>query len=312
MNIAHTRGETRTARKEAAWRAAIGLAIAVFALAAVAAALGLASVRAPRSGPGRVTSAWGATVELDGRGVYRYESVSSALQVRANDAITLAIVLPLLVAGIILALQRSQGGALLLAGLQGYFLYTYLSFALGLQLNELFLLYVALFAVSLAGLVFAALSVDVDALAARAGTHFPRRSGVVLSLAVALFLGASWIGGRVLPAMATEELRVTLLEHYHTLFIQALDLGIVVPAAVLTAFWLLRRDARGYILGTLLFVKGATLGLAVFAMGLMQRRAGEKLPLPFLAGFGLLAAVSFVLAVRALMSAGFEAQSRED
>jgi hypothetical protein len=293
-------------RREASLRAALRLAVLVFVGAAVAAAIGYFSTE-PR-GPETAVGMWGAEVRLDGRGAYRRDSASGALQVRANDLVTMLAALPLLGVSLFLARRGSRGGRLLLAGALGYFLYTYASLAFGLVYNELFLLYVALFAASLLGFAFALLSLDVDAFAA-GSARYPRRSGALFSLAVSLFLGMAWIGGRVLPAR-DPAVAARILETYHTLYIQVLDLGLVAPAGLLAAWWLARRDARGYVLGAVLFVKGATLGLAVTTMGFSQLAAGEDLPLPLLAGFGLLTAAALVLAFLALRSAGL-ATARE-
>jgi hypothetical protein len=288
-------------RRAASLRTARILAVLVFAGATIAAALGYFA-KEPH-GPGFAPSIWGGEIRLDGRGVYRRDSVSGALQVRANDAVTLAVALPLLVTSFFISRRGSKGGKLLLAGTFGYFLYTYASLAFGLVFNEFFLLYVGLFTSSLLGFVFAMLSLDVESLATCA-ERYPRRSGTVFSFAVALFLGLAWIGGKVLPALQpTEALKI--LEHYHTLYIQTLDLGVVAPAGFLSAWWLARRDPRGYPLSTVLFVKGATLGLAVTTMGITQIAAGEEVPLALVAGFAFLTLGALVLTILALRSAGF-------
>lgn len=293
------------ARRAASLRASRALSILVFAGASLAAALGLFAVE-PR-GPESVPSMWGGETRLDGRGVYRRDSVSGALQVRANDLVTLAAALPLLAAALILTRRGSEGSRLLLAGVLGYFLYTYASLSFGLVYNEFFLLYAGLFSTGLLGFVFAMLSIDVEAL--EAGTAgYPRRSGAIFSLLVAFFLGTAWIGGKVLPALQPAEAS-KILEHYHTLYIQVLDLGVVAPAGCLAAWWLARRDPRGYPLGAVFFVKSATLGLAVTTMGVSQLAAGEDLPVALLAGFALLTLAASVLAFRALQSIGFQSGS---
>jgi len=299
MNTAASsiRASGSAARREAYLRASRVLAILVFAGAALAAALGFFATE-PR-GPDSVPSLWGGETILDGRGVYRRDSVSGALQVRANDLVTLAAALPLLAVSFLLTRRGSEGARLLLAGAFGYFLYTYASLSFGLVYNELFLLYVGLFTTSLLGFVFAMLSIDVEALGTGAA-GYPRRSGAVFSLLVALFLGTAWIGGRVLPALRPET-APRILEHYHTLYIQVLDLGVIAPAGCLAAWWLARRDPRGYPLSAVLFVKSATLGLAVTTMGISQVAAGEELP----AALASLTVAAAVLAFRALRSAGF-------
>ena len=76
-----------------------------------------------------------------------------------------------------------------------------------------------------------------------------------------------------------------------------MDLGILVPAAFLSAWWLLRRDPRGYLLGTVLVVKGAAEGLAVAAMGLSMLREGIAESLGLVLGFLALALAALGLGI---------------
>ncbi|GEM_PF-3488206 len=75
----------------------------------------------------------------------------------------------------------------------GYFLYCYGMLAVGAAYNELFLLYVALFAASLWGFALALGSVDAEELAGRCAASYPRRSAMALCLAIGLFLGLPWV-----------------------------------------------------------------------------------------------------------------------
>jgi hypothetical protein len=51
--------------------------------------------------------------------------------------------------------------------------------------------------------------------------------------------------------------------------VQAGDLGLVVPLAILSGALLLRRRPVGYLLASVLLVKGATFGLALVAVALI-------------------------------------------
>ena len=197
----------------------------------------------------------------------------------------------------------SPRARLALAGMLGYFLYTYASMALGVVFNELFLLYVLVFSASLLGFVFAMLSIDTDELARRCATSYPRRGVIVLCLLVAAFLGAAWIGGRVLPAYAVGGKPIGI-DNYHTLFIQVFDLALVLPAAILGAFWLARRDPKGYLLGTVLVVKGSAMGLAVSAMAVSMTVAGVEVSIVEAAVFPLIFIAAAILAGKALSSVG--------
>lgn len=293
------------ARRAASLRTARLLALLILFGAAAAALLGLLW----RGGEGpwssaepRFLNSWGQVSLLEGRGLYARDSHSGAVQERAQDLITLVFGLPLLAAGMWATRRPGWGGRLLLSGALGYFLYCYGMMAVGTAYNPLFLLYVALFAASLQAFALSLQALDVEAIAASA-RGFPRRGLAALSLLVALFLCLNWLGGIVLPSLLGARAPAGL-ESYSTLFVQALDLGVLVPFAGLSAFWLLRRDPRGLVLGTILSVKGAAEGLAVAAMGFSMLAEGIEGSLPLVLGFLGLALLSLFLALRALGSLG--------
>jgi hypothetical protein len=66
------------------------------------------------------------------------------------------------------------------------------------------------------------------------------------------------------------------LEHYTTLVIQALDLGFVVPVAFLSGILLFRRKSFGYLLGSVITIKGIALLTAITAMIIGMASAGVK------------------------------------
>lgn len=281
-------------RRRGSLNAARLLAVLIF-LGAGAASLGGLIDRDSRFGPPvagsdgtAFVSLWNESVRLDGQGLYRRDSYSGAVQERAQDLVTLVFALPLL--GLALWLSRKGGisSRLLLGGALGYFLYCYGMMALGTAYNEFFLLYVAILALSLPAFCLALASVDIEALARLAQDRYPRKLAASFCLLVGFFLAFNWLGGVVLPSLATGRVPKGL-DSYSTLFVQAMDLGILVPAALLSGLWLFRRDPRGYLLGSVLIVKGAAEGLAVAAMGLSMLKAGIRESLPLVLGFLALA-----------------------
>lgn len=86
-----------------------------------------------------------------------------------------------------------------------------------------------------------------------------------------------------------------------TSVIYSLDLGIIVPAFLLTAYWLWRGQAWGYAFTAVLLVKIVTLGGAVLAMALFMVLDGQAVPLPQIVIFGVLTLVSLLLGVRYLV-----------
>jgi len=125
----------------------IRLSIVIAVLASLASATGLLWQGHGSSYPFETVR--GEQVMVRGRGLYRYDSVSFAAQGVAQDAVTLIVAVPLLVAATIMAVRGRLAGHLLLSGVLGYFLYTYASYLFGVAYNQLFLLYAALVALSL-------------------------------------------------------------------------------------------------------------------------------------------------------------------
>lgn len=150
------------------------LVVSIGMLALVAAGAGLFWPFADQ--PYVFTTLRGETVTIVGRGLYRYETVGMAVQAQAQDLVTLVVGLPQLAVSALLAYRGSLRGRLLLSGTLGYFLYTYTSMAFGAAYNQLFLVYVALFSLSLYAFVLSMLSFDLAELPRHFSPRLPRRS----------------------------------------------------------------------------------------------------------------------------------------
>jgi hypothetical protein len=66
----------------------------------------------------------------------------------------------------------------------------------------------------------------------------------------------------------------SVLEHYATLVIQAMDLGFIVPTAILSGILLFKNKSIGYLLSSIITLKGATLLLAIIMMIVFMKISG--------------------------------------
>lgn len=244
----------------------------------------------------------GDTALMQGQGLYRYDTVSGAAQEQGNDIVTLVLGIPLLAVGLVLSRRGSMRGHLLLTGSLGFFLYTYASMSFLTAFNPLFLVYVALFSLSLFAFILALSGIDAQEVAAHVSAHFPRRTLAAYFFLVALFLTVSW-SGLSAGAMRSGQLPAGM-EPYTTLVIQALDLGIIVPAAVITAILLWRSKPWGYTLAAVMILKVLTMGTALIAMIVTQWLAGVPLEPVTTVLFGVICLSGLVLAVLTLRSVG--------
>ncbi|WP_025694663.1 hypothetical protein [Paenibacillus durus] len=237
------------------------LSVLIIVLAAVAVGYGLFS----GGGTGRhmFTSVRGEQVVLDGRGVYQNDSVSMAAQARGQDAVTLFVGIPLLAVSVTLSVRGSFRGRLLLIGTLGYFLYTYMSYSF-LSYNALFLIYVALMSLSLYAFILTMASFDYNRISGHFGPGLPVRVIGAYLLLIAFAVAMLWLGK--IAGSLTSGSPPQGLEHYSTLVIQAMDLGILVPSSVLAGVMLIRRKSFGYLLASVVIVKALTLLTSISAM----------------------------------------------
>lgn len=245
--------------------------------------------------PYSITSFRGEQVTINGRGLYYYDTVSTAAQMQGNDLITLVLGLPLLVVSTWLALRGSLRGQLLLTGTLGFFLYTYMSMSMLTAYNPLFLAYVALFALSLYAFILSMLSVDLATLPQQFSPKLPRGWIAAVLFAVGGFLALAWIG-RVAPEMLDPQMPAAL-ENTTTRVIQAMDLALIAPLAILAGILLLRRIAWGYLLASVAVLKGLTMALAVSAMAINMALQGVPDSLGIMVSFLVLTLLNLFAAV---------------
>ncbi|MBO1306875.1 hypothetical protein JZO70_11925 [Enterococcus sp. 669A] len=215
----------------------------------------------------------GDLVTLYGKGLYHNESLSMAAQVRAQDMVTLFLGVPFLLSSLYLSNKDSIKGKFLLTGVLGYFLYTYATYCFVAMYNNFFLLFTLLM-----GLSFFAFVINLSSLnAIQLNQYFSKMTArKYVSCSIILFgfaIGLMWLG-RLFPALSGGVPEG--LEHYTTLPIQALDLGIVVPAMIISGFSLLKEKKLGYLLAPVMIIKGITLLLAVDAMAISMLISGAE------------------------------------
>ena len=145
--------------------------------------------------------------------------------------------------------------------------------------NELYLVSVALLWLTLFTFVGGTARLDARALKEAVGESSVR-AYIGLQLLLVVLVPFLWLS-EVLPATLAGTTPSSITEAgLPTSVIYSLDLGIVVPAFALSAYWLWKRRAWGYAFTAVLPVKIATLGGAVLAMVVFMILDGQPVPLP--------------------------------
>lgn len=201
-----------------------------------------------------------------------YGDPAVAAIIRGQDLITL-LSIPVLAVALVAARRGSAHALIVVAGIMAYLLYTYTGAALAYDFNRLFLVYVAIFALSASVLVTLVATLDAEALRRRFDGAEPRRSVIAFLVFIAIALGIGELA-QVVSAIASGDPPVIEGTDAPLNFVFALDLGVIVPLSVLAATWLWRGHPWGHLLAGVLLVKAATMGLALLSMSWFAARAG--------------------------------------
>ena len=275
-------------------RAMAAFAVMVALLAAVAAGLGVFA-----RGDGSyetVTSVRGVTYAMTTDGVYAYNAQRVVSEGVGWDIFTLFVAVPVMLAAAAFVAGGSFRGRLFALGLFGYFFYQYLEYAMTWAFGPLFPMFILIFGASVVGLVWLGASVAGDRIADGFGEHFPGRPFAVVSILMAVLLVVMWTG-RIAAGLAGD-LETAGLHGETTLVVQALDLGAVVPTALLISALAWRRTAVGYVLASVYVVTSIAMSAAIVAMLLSAGIVEGSFELPPILIFGAFLAVMLVLAVR--------------
>ena len=241
--------------------------IAILAIIYSAAGLFLSN----KSQPERVITPQGEEVTLYARGLYRNDSQFKGGILRGTDAVTLFMAVP----SLWMAARKSRRGdvtsKLVLLGIQAFFVYNSASLALGAYWNEMLLVYILCFSLSLYSFIMLFQSIEMPTLVEKIRPTMPYRwiagfcafSGLSLLIWV-LDIITALIQGKP-PAH---------LDHYHTEITYVLDLAILFPAVYLAAFQLWKRNPQGIRLGALLLIFLVFTGLVVAGQSLVQAMDG--------------------------------------
>ncbi len=220
-----------------------------------------------------------------------------------NDLVTLVVVVPILVAGLLSARRGSRLGELLVYSSFAYSIYGYAYYLFGAHLNALLPVYVALVVAPLIGLATGLGSLDAASLAENFRPGTPKRFAAGYMVFVGAGLGVAWLAqwaayvfGGTEPAVGVDAFAT----------IAALDLSLIIPFMVLGGVLLWRGKPWGYVLGAIYTVKGASYTLALAAgsaVGAARGVEGTLAQIPVWGAMSVLGAVAAFTLLRGLRRA---------
>lgn len=232
---------------------------------------------------------------LIGKGLYIHDSVSITAQMMGQDLVTLIIVVPILIGSLYLISKDSLRGQLIWMGTLFYFIYSYASMSFLASYNPFFLVYVAIFSLSLYTFLWQLVSLDIKNVKNNFADGKINKITAAFLVVMGIMLAFMWLK-MILESLITGNAPVSL-ENYTTLVIQALDLGIVVPAAILTGYLLIRKNAWGYSLASIFLIKVSLLGMAILSMIIFMVQRGVTVVLGQILFFTLVTVFGILIAV---------------
>ncbi|MFX4262315.1 hypothetical protein ACOBQJ_08935 [Pelotomaculum propionicicum] len=268
----------------------------IAAVSAAAAAVGIFSGHGP--GTYEYLSIRGQIVTIYGKGLYQHMSAEVAIQGIAQDYVTLFIGVPLLLISLFIAGRGSLRGRFILAGTLGYFLVTYLFYlAMGMY-NPLFLAYAFLMGASFFALAITMMSFEINRLPELFFDSTPVKSAGGFLIFNAFSIALLWLS-IVVPPLIEGSIYPKGLEHYTTLIVQGMDLGLLLPLAAVTGVLLIRKKPFGYLLGPVYFIFLSLLMTALTAKITAMGLSGYNIiPVIFIIPtFNLLAVVFSILLI---------------
>jgi len=217
---------------------------------------------------------------------------------RGGDLTTIVLAAPVLIASTLFTRRGSRAAQAVWLGALAYSLYNYAYYVFGAAFNDIFVLHIALFSLSIAALVLAIANIDVGAIAARfRGVRGARLVGGFLAV-VGAVLGGLWVFLAIRFAVTGELMAGLPPDGLHLVF--AIDTSLLVPALVISGILLWRRTGRGFVFGTAMAVMGAVYQVNLLMAGLFQSNADvpgvKAFPLE-----GIVLAVGFAVATLILL-----------
>ncbi len=214
------------------------------------------------------------------------------VQARGQDLITLGVALPTLVISAWLTGRGSQRARLVWLGVLVYTVYTYVGYAFAVRFNALFLVYVALLGCATYALIGGLVTTDRAGIQARFMTRTPVKTVSLFLAVIAVLFYALWLSDALPASLAGQPSQGLIDAGTPTNFVQVLDMAWLLPALVLTAVNLWRKQPIGYTLAGALLTYSVLLTLAVLAMVVFMARGGQPVVIPQVVIFVVMLAVS--------------------
>jgi hypothetical protein len=224
-------------------------------------------------------------------GLYR-DNPYFVAQAVGQDRMSLAVVLPTIVASAFLASRGSHRARLVWLGGLIYLVYTYVIAAFDNRYNALFLAYVALLGCSLYALIGGVVTSNLSAIMASFRKEASVKSVSIYLGVLAILFYLLWLS-EIVPALVAGAIPQSILDNgTPTNGVHVLDMAWILPAFAITAVSLWRKQPLGYTLAGALLSYTVLLILAILSMVVSMSQGGQPVVVPQVVIFVTLLAVT--------------------
>jgi hypothetical protein len=228
------------------------------------------------------------------KSLYARETMSWTVQAYGQDIANIVAAATLFIA-VFFVNKESVKAFLVWMGVVIALIYPYIIYAFDIHFNSLFLVYVAIVGLSFYTLLGSLMHLD-NLQPSFAATTKARPVGVFLLL-VALLFSFLWLSEDI-PALFTGKIPQTVTESgLLTNPVHVLDLGLYLPAMIITAILLWRRKLLGYIVAIPLLVFNILTGIGIVAAQFAASSKGLAASLGVELFIAAIVVVSLVLSV---------------
>src|SRR5436305_5439494 len=230
------------------------------------------------------------------KNIYARETPSWAVQGIGQDIVNLVAALALLIAAYLVN-KGSVKAFLVWSGVLLYLIYAYVIYAFDVHFNRLFLVYVAILGLSFYALIGSVIHLHLDQFQTSFAANTKARAVSVFLLVLGILFYLLWFSEEI-PALLTGQIPPSVTTaNVPSNPVHVLDLGLYLPAMIITAVLLWRRKLVGYLLVGPLLVFSILTGTAILAIFLVMSTREMPTSIAVEAFFAIIIVVSLVLSV---------------
>ncbi|OHD36090.1 MAG: hypothetical protein A2355_09650 [Spirochaetes bacterium RIFOXYB1_FULL_32_8] len=203
----------------------------------------------------------GENVNLVGNGIYKNNPVYFTTAAIGFDAVRLFVSLPILIIAFLFYLRGSLSSGIIMAGILLSYFYQYFEFVMAFSYNTMFLLYTSGFSLSLITAIILIIILQKQYTTKNIEKHFPVKTIAIFLITAGFLLLLKCLGETFSSLLGGIQPEHTIGQH--TLWDQAMDMGLIFPYCFIIGVLLLRKNVYAYLLSAVGLIFFANLVLSV-------------------------------------------------